>query len=83
MRLAYDTGRGNPFAKYDLSDFTSDDISLDNSQGVDLVSMTHRVGDSFSGGVELQLTITDEEWETVLSGFEPNRDIVVNMQEVN
>lgn len=68
--LAYDVRRGNPFSKYRNEDFNLADLDSQHP-GADWVAYTR--GNHFTAHIE-----DAEAFELRLSGFDPNRDVIVN-----
>lgn len=68
--VAYDVRRGNPFTKYRSEDFSLSDLEVQHP-GAQWVT--------FTGGHQFTARIDDADaFELRLSGFDPNRDVIVN-----
>lgn len=68
--MAYDTHRGNPFKRYDPSDFCLDKGGVVvHPKGVDIKEYdTNR----------LRVDVLADDFEIRVEGFDPNRDLIVN-----
>jgi hypothetical protein len=72
VRMAYDTRRGDPFAKYLSADFdlASRAITL-RIRGMDVVEKKEN---------SLRLAVQDEDFEVAVSGFDTNRDLILEVK---
>lgn len=72
---AYDTASGNPFKKYDPLDFSfssSSDIRIGATKGtVELISRSQN---------KLEFEIKGEQFQVDVTGFDPNRDLLVKLK---
>ncbi|RLI76481.1 hypothetical protein DRP05_12810 [Archaeoglobales archaeon] len=74
IKIAYDTYRGNPFRQYDKFDFDiseSDQIKIQH-QGCDIICKDLNI---------LEVKITSQNFELKVTGFDPNRDLVIDITE--
>lgn len=69
ITVAYDRSRGNPLAKYDKADFDLELLSK-NLTGV---------RNSRCANNQMLVQLTEEDFEIVVTGFDPNRDIFVQV----
>ena len=69
IKVAYDSRRKNPFKQYEIEDFDIANLNID-TQGCTVLS---------SKGNEIELEITDEKFKLGVTGFDQNRDLVVNV----
>lgn len=70
IQLAYVVGRGNPFRKYDANDFDLSKLPIMTElKGLSVVEMEKN---------EALLTITDPEFRFSASGFDLNRDLIID-----
>jgi hypothetical protein len=73
IEMAYDTARGNPFEKYDLNDFALErrgDLVVE-SEGMYLHDYSRNV---------IVADLGDEPFVLSVTGFDPHRDVVVNVR---
>lgn len=72
VRLAYDVRRGNPYKRWNAADF---DFSQEHEQ------ITHSGGDLLQVvGNKLEIRATSPEWKLQISGFDPDRDLIVDIR---
>lgn len=73
VKIAYDTRRGNPFSQYEVFDF---DLGSENiliqSQDCDIVKAEKN---------EMEITVTGPAFSLRVQGFDPNRDLVIDIKE--
>jgi hypothetical protein len=73
IKVAYDTRRGNPFNKYDTNDFVLDDNSITiKSFGCTNIKAKRN---------EIETTVERENFELIVTGFDANRDLKVDVKE--
>jgi hypothetical protein len=75
VRVAFDVRRGNPFNRYAPEDFQllNGAIQPVRQEGVDILDAT---------GNTLRIRVTAKEFALTMSGFDENRDLVVQTREV-
>jgi hypothetical protein len=75
VRVAFDVRRGNPFTKYATEDFTllKGAIQPVTQEGVDILDATENT---------LRIRVTAAQFALTMSGFDENRDLVVQSREV-
>ena len=72
VRLAYDVRRGNPYKRWNSADF---DLNKEKER------MTLSGGDLLSAdGNRLELLATSPDWKLNLKGFDPDRDLIVDIR---
>lgn len=72
VHAAYDVRRGNAFSKYNRADFDLNDLQFSiESQGLEV---THRKDN------EIRAEVRDRDFRLVVSGFDEERDVCVNVQ---
>lgn len=72
VEAAYSVRRGNPFARYDPYDFNLADL------GQQITGATARELDAN----RIVLDVGDENFALIVTGFDPNRDVVVRLSEI-
>lgn len=74
LRVAYDTRRGDPFRQYEVFDFRLDsqDIVI-KAEGCDVINVKEN---------QIELLINSLNFKIALYGFDPNRDLVVDVKEI-
>jgi hypothetical protein len=71
VRAAYNVRRGNPFKKYDTADFRF-------NSGSRSLNIRHRGCDlDVREDNRIELCPTEDEFELVVEGFDPNRDLII------
>jgi hypothetical protein len=70
IRAAYFTPRGNPFKNYTVYDFLMDEMEIE-SENCEIVEKKRN---------ELQIEITDPDFQVKVTGFDSNRDLYVEAQ---
>jgi hypothetical protein len=73
VRMAYDTRRGNPFALYEEFDFDAGSRSI-NVKARGCKVLTRRLN-------KLEIQVTGKNFYLRVTGFDPNRDLVVDVTE--
>ncbi len=77
VRAAYDTASGNPFKKYDPLDFSfSRKSELRVGATKDTVTLVRRSDN------ELEFDVSGEAFQVDVTGFDPNRDLLVKLKTV-
>ena len=72
VRLAYDVRRGNPYKRWNIADF---DLKTDDKR------ITHSGGNLLvATGNRLEVLATSPDWKLQLKGFDPDRDLIVDIR---
>ena len=72
VRMAYDVRRGNPYTRWDSADF---DLEKDHER------ISHSGGDILkASGNRLEIVATSPHWKLRLKGFDPDRDLIVDIR---
>jgi hypothetical protein len=72
VRLAYDVRRGNPYTRWNTADF---DLEKDHER------VTHSGGTLLkAAGNRLEIVATSPDWKLQLKGFDPDRDLIVDIR---
>jgi hypothetical protein len=70
--MAYDVRKGNPYKRWDPADF---DLTKDGNQ------ISHSGGEMLQvSGNKLEIVATSPEWKLQLGGFDPERDLIVDIK---
>lgn len=74
ITVAYDVRKGNPFKRYEPHDFdlSSGSISI-NSTGCTILNRQRNI---------IEIELTDNNFNLKMTGFDANRDLIVNVKEV-
>lgn len=75
VKAAYDTASGNPFKKYDARDF-----SFSRPSEIQIGATTETVKLIKSKDNELEFEINSPEFQIDVTGFDPNRDLLVKLK---
>lgn len=72
LRLAYDVRRGNPYNRWNAADFN---LEKDHER------ITHIGGNLLNAaGNRLEILATSPDWKLQLQGFDPDRDLIVDIR---
>lgn len=72
VRLAYDVRRGNPYKRWNVADF---DLEKDGER------IVHNGGSLTNAeGNKLDVLATSADWKLQLKGFDPDRDLIVDIR---
>ena len=72
VRLAYDARRGNPYKRWNVADF---DLREDDRR------IVHSGGNLLdANGNRLEIVATSPDWKLQLKGFDPDRDLIVDIR---
>lgn len=75
IKAAYDTASGNPFKKYNPLDF-----SFSRKSGLKIGATKDTVKLIESSDNELEFEVTGEQFQVDVTGFDPNRDLLVKLK---
>jgi hypothetical protein len=71
LKLAYNTSKGNPWSRFSEHDFRHDDLEEESTGATFKTSRTGK------DGVEMLFSVEDEDFEIVMWGWPPDRDVRV------